>query len=90
MELTLALPLGLLMSGAVPRERRLLYGFAVAMMGIALIMTGSRGGMISLVAEVFLWWLYRAARLDSGAERKVRKNRKDGCVRWRCGWHWAA
>ena len=53
MELTLALPLGLLMSGAVPRERRLLYGFAVAMMGIALIMTGSRGGMISLVAEVF-------------------------------------
>jgi O-antigen ligase len=41
------------MSGAVPRERRLLYGFAVAMMGIALIMTGSRGGMISLVAEVF-------------------------------------
>jgi len=53
MELTLALPLGLLMSGAVPGERRLLYGFAVAMMGIALIMTGSRGGTLSFVAEAF-------------------------------------
>ncbi|MGI9105571.1 MAG: O-antigen ligase family protein [Pyrinomonadaceae bacterium] len=53
MELTLALPLGLLMSGAVPGERRLLYAFAVAMMGIALIMTGSRGATLSFVAEAF-------------------------------------
>lgn len=53
MELTLALPLGLLVSGAVPGERRLLYAFAVAMMGIALIVTSSRGGAISLVAETF-------------------------------------
>ena len=52
MELALALPLGLLLSGAVERDKRLIYWFAVAIMGIALIMTNSRGGIVSLVAEV--------------------------------------
>ena len=52
MELTLALPLGLLVSGAVAVARRLLYLFAVAIMGVALILTGSRGGILSLAAEV--------------------------------------
>lgn len=51
MELTLALPLGLLFSGAVERDKRFIYIFAAGMMGIALIFTGSRGGIISLVLE---------------------------------------
>lgn len=53
MEMTLALTLGLLFSGVVEREKRPLYIFAAAMMGIALIMTNSRGGIISLVALIF-------------------------------------
>src|ERR1044071_2858031 len=53
MELTMALALGLLFSGAIEREKRPLYIFAAAMMGVALVMTNSRGGIISLVAEVF-------------------------------------
>lgn len=52
MELTMALPLGLLFSGAIERDKRLLYIFAAALMGIALIMTNSRGGLIALFAEV--------------------------------------
>jgi O-antigen ligase len=52
MELALALPLGLLFCGAIERDKLLLYLFAVAIMGIALIMTNSRGGIISFVAEV--------------------------------------
>ncbi len=52
MELTLAIPLGLLFSGSIEGEKKLLYVFAVGMMGIALILTNSRGGIISLVAEV--------------------------------------
>jgi O-antigen ligase len=52
MELTLALPLGLLASGAVAVERRLLYIFAVLIMAVALVITGSRGGVLSLTAEV--------------------------------------
>ncbi len=53
MELTLAVSLGLLFSGAVRREKRVLYLFAAGIMGVALIMTMSRGGIISLAAEVF-------------------------------------
>src|SRR4030095_4013620 len=55
MELTIALPLGLLFAGAVAKEKRLLYAFAAGLMGIALIMTTSRGGIISLVAEIMFF-----------------------------------
>ena len=51
MELTIALPLGLLFAGAVEKEKILLYVFAAGLMGVALVMTGSRGGIVSLVAE---------------------------------------
>ncbi len=53
MEMTLALPLGLLFSGAVESEKRLLYLTAIGLMGVALLMSGSRGGMISLIVMVF-------------------------------------
>lgn len=53
MEMTLALPLGMMFSGAVESEKRLLYLTAIALMGVALLMSGSRGGMISLVAMIF-------------------------------------
>ncbi len=63
MELTLALPLGLLMAGAVARERRVLYLFAIALMAVALVLTSSRGGVLSLVVEVlFLFILGGAMR----------------------------
>lgn len=52
MELTIALPLGLLFAGAVDREKKLLFIFIAGLMGVALVMTASRGGIISLVAEV--------------------------------------
>lgn len=53
MEMTLALPLGMMFSGAIEREKRLLYLTAIALMGVALLMSGSRGGMISMVAMIF-------------------------------------
>lgn len=52
MELAIAVPLGLLFSGSLESFKRPLYAFAALMMGVALIMTNSRGGIISLVAEV--------------------------------------
>ena len=69
MELALALPLGLLFAGAVERERRLLYIFAAAIMGIALVLTNSRGGMIALVAEIMFVVLMSgvAGRRSSGS-----------------------
>ncbi len=55
MELTIALPLGLLFAGAVDKEKRLLYLFVAGLMGVALVMTSSRGGIISLVAQVLFF-----------------------------------
>jgi len=52
MELALALPLGLVFSGAIEKEKKFIYLFAAGLMGVALIMTNSRGGIISLIAEL--------------------------------------
>ena len=52
MELAIALPLGLLFSGALEPYKRPMYAFAALLMAVALIMTNSRGGLISLVAEI--------------------------------------
>lgn len=71
MELAIALPLGLLFSGAVESYKRPLYAFAAMMMGVALIMTNSRGGMISLAAEV----LFLAVIAGSGFTRGERPAR---------------
>ena len=70
MELTIALPLGLIFAGSVEKEKRFIYLFAAALMGVALIMTNSRGGIISLVAEV----LFLAA---VGGLRKRRHKRTE-------------
>lgn len=53
-EMAISLPLGLLFVGAVKRDKRLLYGVAVAIMGAALLLSGSRGGLIALIAEIIL------------------------------------
>jgi O-antigen ligase len=71
MEMTLALPLGLLFSGAIEKDKRMLYIFAAALMGVALIMTGSRGGIISLGALV----LFLAALTGFGLRRKRGRER---------------
>jgi O-antigen ligase len=52
MELTLGLPLGMLFSGGVERDKRFIYVFAAGLMAVALVMTNSRGGILSLVAEI--------------------------------------
>ncbi len=53
MEMTIAVPLGLMFVGAIGKDRRLLYVTAIGLMGIALILSGSRGGLISLLAGIF-------------------------------------
>lgn len=51
-EMCAAIPLGLLFVGAIEREKRLLYLTAILLMGVALVMSGSRGGLVALVAEL--------------------------------------
>ncbi len=81
MELALAPALGLVFTGAVERERRLLYGFAALLMGIALLMTGSRGAMLSVVGEV-LFLAFISSRMggasvdDEAADGEAGANRR--------------
>jgi O-antigen ligase len=75
MELAIALPLGLLFTGAVEKQKRVLYAFAATLMGVALIMTNSRGGIISLGAEIlFLAVVGTTARSRDG-QRQFRGER---------------
>jgi O-antigen ligase len=69
MEMTLALPLGLVFTGAIEKEKKFIYLFAAGLMAVALVMTNSRGGIISLLAEI----LFLAATM--GLRRHRRKKR---------------
>ncbi|MCA1621764.1 MAG: O-antigen ligase family protein [Acidobacteria bacterium] len=79
MELALAMPLGLLFAGAVGRERVVLYGFASAIMAIALVMTNSRGGLVSMVCEI----LFLAAVSTLARGRRREGEAGDGASRLR-------
>lgn len=52
MEMTIGLTLGLLLDRTATNNRRVLLGFAASVMGIAIVLTGSRGGMLSLLAVI--------------------------------------
>ena len=54
MEMTIALPLAMLLTGSVKRDQRLLYLTAIVLMAVALFLSGSRGGFVALIAEVIL------------------------------------
>ena len=76
MELLLGLPLGLLVSGAIERDKQPLYIFTVILIGIALIMTGSRGGMIGLVAEAIFIIAFTRFKRDADAVRAGENTRR--------------
>jgi len=79
MELTIALPLGLLFGNAIEKEKRLLYLFAAFLMGVALVLTGSRGGIISLFAEILFFALFTALWRPERSSKR-RKSRIRGAL----------
>jgi O-antigen ligase len=73
MELALALPLGLVFTGSIEREKKFIYLFAAGLMAVALIMTNSRGGLISLLAEL----LFLVATMGWRRRHKHRKRESE-------------
>ncbi len=62
-EMTIAVPLGMLFAGAVARDKRLLYVTGILLMGVALLLSASRGGFVALLAQIiFLVILTTGAR----------------------------
>lgn len=80
MELTLALPLGLLFAGSVAKEKRFVYLFAAGIMAVALVITNSRGGIISLVAEIFFLAAVTAFRRRRHRTHEVKSGRVAGAA----------
>lgn len=80
MELTLGLALGLIFAGSLEKEKRFIYLFAALLMGVALIMTGSRGGIVSLIAEILFLLAFAGVRRrrQRETEAKVGRIRKAG------------
>ena len=70
-EMAIAVPLGLLFAGAIPRDKRLIYLTAVGLMGISLILSGSRGGLVALVAEIV--FILIISNKSQGSTRTVLK-----------------
>lgn len=52
LEMTIAVPMGMLFAGAVMSDKRLLYLVAITLVAAALLLSGSRGGLVALLAEV--------------------------------------
>jgi O-antigen ligase len=47
-----SVPLGLLFTGAIARDKKLLYVIAIALMATSLLLCNSRGGLIAIFAEI--------------------------------------
>lgn len=71
MEMTLGLLVGLVVAGGVPRNRLLFYAALALPMWVALILTNSRGGILSMLAQVLFIALFLPflPRQKSRAER---------------------
>lgn len=54
MEMAMSMMLGLLFTGVIARDKRLLFITGLAIMGISLLLTQSRGGLIAFVIALFL------------------------------------
>ncbi len=52
MVMFMSLPLGMVFTGAIARDKRLLYLIAVGLMGTSLLLSQSRGGLITFIIEV--------------------------------------
>jgi O-antigen ligase len=53
-EMAVSLPLGLIFTGAVERDKRLLYIVAIALMAAALLLSESRGGLVAMLSALIL------------------------------------
>src|SRR4030095_16621842 len=81
MEMTSGIALGLLFGGGVTRERKLFVALAAGIMGMAIIFTGSRGGLISYLGVVafaaaasFVWEADSKRLADHESRSRGRRN----------------
>lgn len=83
MVMTMGLTLGLIYSGAVDKEKRLLHVFAVVVMGIGLILTTSRGALLSffgVLAFLTLATFFQRRRAEAGEPQTAVSSGRFGLI----------
>lgn len=80
MEMLVGLPVAMLVTGTARRDSRLFYVFAATMMALAAIVSLSRGGMISLAAEMAFIGIMSAGSANRSVDR-VNRSRLSSLVR---------
>jgi hypothetical protein len=76
-EMIAPIPVALILKRVVRGELAVLYGFAAAMMGLAVVMSLSRGGMISLIAGMMFVVAFGFKPMKSAATVGARRSRSD-------------
>lgn len=76
MEMTIGLTLALLIGKATEKDKRLLLVIALVLMAIAILLTGSRGGVISLLGVVGFVLLTNRLRNDKNENEDISKDKK--------------
>jgi O-antigen ligase len=71
MELLVPVPIGLILTRSIRGELRVLYGFAAVIMGVAVVLSLSRGGIISIAASI-LFLLLMSSRLSKRQSETAR------------------
>jgi O-antigen ligase len=66
MEMCIAVPLGMLAHGSVKRDKRLLLLTTAVLMAVALLMSGSRGGLVALGAQIVFLLILSKERFFMG------------------------
>lgn len=73
LEMCICVPLGLIFAGSIQRDKRLLFVTAVSLMGIALILSGSRGGFVSMLAGLIVLVILTRSAHAHGKKQLVLK-----------------
>lgn len=64
--LAMSVPLGILFAGGLRREKLLLYVTAIGLMGVSLLLSGSRGGLVAFAAEILVLLLIAYSPMEKG------------------------
>jgi O-antigen ligase len=63
MEMSLCIPLGMLFTGSVRPDKRLLFITAASLMGVALLLSASRGGLVAMLAGLIVLLVFNKGLL---------------------------
>ncbi|HVE56180.1 MAG TPA: O-antigen ligase family protein [Pyrinomonadaceae bacterium] len=81
MEMTIGLTLALLVGNATEKDKRLLLIIAIVLMGIAILLTGSRGGVLSLLGVIGFVLLTNVLRKKKDDDEELTKDEKRSLFR---------